>query len=96
MLDRLRSRLDKVGRTDLPLIFPPPSLCTGVSTVAELQFASELEIASTDPRSSGSDNAAMIAFVGLSRLERGLVDPLTVMQRAKWPINECEADFGAE
>jgi len=35
----------------------------------------------------------MIAWVGLHRLARGLVDPLTVMQRAKWPITECEADF---
>lgn len=35
----------------------------------------------------------MIAYVGLLRLQRGLVDPLTVMQRSKWPINECEADF---
>lgn len=40
-----------------------------------------------------ADNAAMIAWVGLHRLARGLVDPLTVMQRAKWPITECEADF---
>lgn len=40
-----------------------------------------------------ADNAAMIAYVGVSRLERGLVDPLTVMQRSKWPIDECEADF---
>lgn len=40
-----------------------------------------------------TDNAAMIAYVGLLRLQRGLIDPLTVMQRSKWPIDECEADF---
>ncbi|GAA5929514.1 hypothetical protein JCM10213_006394 [Rhodosporidiobolus nylandii] len=41
-----------------------------------------------------TDNAAMIAFVGLLRLERGLVDdPFTVMQRSKWSVEECEAEF---
>ncbi|GAA5994132.1 hypothetical protein JCM11641_003832 [Rhodosporidiobolus odoratus] len=40
-----------------------------------------------------TDNAAMIAFVGLLRLQRGLVDPLTVMQKSMWSVEECEADF---
>lgn len=35
----------------------------------------------------------MIASVGISRLQRGRVDELTVMQKAKWSIEECEADF---
>ncbi|BGP45816.1 Mitochondrial tRNAs modification protein [Rhodotorula kratochvilovae] len=39
------------------------------------------------------DNAATITFVGLHRLQRGLVDLLGVMQRAKSPINACEPDF---
>lgn len=43
-----------------------------------------------------ADNAAMIAYVGLLRLQRGLIDPLTVMQRSKWPIDECEADFATD
>ena len=38
----------------------------------------------------------MIAYVGLLRLQRGLIDPLTVMQRSKWPIDECEANFADE
>ncbi|KAL8283612.1 hypothetical protein RQP46_005407 [Phenoliferia psychrophenolica] len=45
---------------------------------------------------SFADNAAMIASVGLSRLRRGRIDDLTVMQRSKWSIEECEADFGIE
>ncbi|GAA6029254.1 hypothetical protein JCM8097_003589 [Rhodosporidiobolus ruineniae] len=40
-----------------------------------------------------TDNAAMIAHVGLMRLQAGRVDPLTVMQRSKWSVEECEADF---
>ncbi|SGZ35409.1 BQ5605_C060g12725 [Microbotryum silenes-dioicae] len=40
-----------------------------------------------------TDNAAMIANVGLSRLRRGRIDPLEVMPIAKWSIEECEKDF---
>lgn len=95
---RLRSRLDKLGKPDLPLIFPPPHLCTGAPLLppSPLLFRPSLPVVVTaHPRMTlrRADNAAMIAWVGLDRLERGLVDPLTVMQRAKWPINECEADF---
>lgn len=35
----------------------------------------------------------MIAFVGILRLQRGLVDPLTMIHEGTWPITECEADF---
>lgn len=70
VLCRLRHTLDKMGSTDLPLVFPPPSLCT--------------------------DNAAMIANVAISRIRRGRLDPITVMQRAKWSTEECEAEFEGE
>lgn len=40
-----------------------------------------------------TDNAAMIAHVGISRLRRGRVDGLGVMSRAKWSIEQCEEDF---
>ncbi|GAA5830146.1 hypothetical protein JCM3766R1_002798 [Sporobolomyces carnicolor] len=40
-----------------------------------------------------TDNAAMIAYVGLERLERGRIDDLEVMQKSKWGIEDCEADF---
>ncbi|GAA5822868.1 hypothetical protein JCM11251_004405 [Rhodosporidiobolus azoricus] len=40
-----------------------------------------------------TDNAAMIAHIGIQRLLAGRTDPLTVMQRSKWSVEECEADF---
>ncbi|KAI5479311.1 hypothetical protein MNV49_003829 [Pseudohyphozyma bogoriensis] len=40
-----------------------------------------------------TDNAAMIAWVGIMRLQRGRIDSPTTMQRAKWSIEEAEADF---
>lgn len=40
-----------------------------------------------------TDNAAMIGYVGLSRLRRGRIDASDVMQIAKWSIEDCEEDF---
>ena len=35
-----------------------------------------------------TDNAAMIAWAGIERLSRGLVDPLDASPRARWPLDE--------
>lgn len=45
---------------------------------------------------SHADNAAMIAHVGVSRLSRQRIDPLSVDIKSKWSIEECELDFDAE
>lgn len=35
-----------------------------------------------------TDNAAMIAWAGVERLQAGLISPLTVEPRARWPLSE--------
>ncbi|GAA5848282.1 hypothetical protein JCM8547_004468 [Rhodosporidiobolus lusitaniae] len=40
-----------------------------------------------------TDNAAMIAWVGLQRLREGKIDGLDAMQKAKWSVEDCEADL---
>ena len=35
-----------------------------------------------------TDNAAMIAWAGIERLTRGLIDPLDASPRARWPLDE--------
>ncbi len=38
-----------------------------------------------------TDNAVMIAWAGIERLSLGLVDPLNVAARARWPLDETAA-----
>ncbi len=35
-----------------------------------------------------TDNAVMIAWAGIERLSLGLIDPLTIAARARWPLDE--------
>jgi N6-L-threonylcarbamoyladenine synthase len=37
------------------------------------------------------DNAAMIALAGAERLAAGLTDPLDVVARPRWPLDEAAA-----
>ena len=38
-----------------------------------------------------TDNAAMIAYAGLERLEAGLIDPMSAPVRPRWPLDETAA-----
>jgi N6-L-threonylcarbamoyladenine synthase len=58
--------LDVALQNQVPLVVPPPALCT--------------------------DNAAMIAWAGAERLAHGLRDPLDVSPRARWPLDQLDAD----
>lgn len=42
---------------------------------------------SVPPTSLCTDNAAMIAWAGVERFEKGLCDPLDVPARARWPLD---------
>jgi N6-L-threonylcarbamoyladenine synthase len=43
------------------------------------------------PQALCTDNAAMIAWAGIERLERGLADPLDFAPRPRWPLEELTA-----
>lgn len=90
---RLRSKLDSLGYSDLPLIFPPPKYCTGPSFFLPSSPLLSRPSLTLHSHSPFADNAAMIAHVGLMRLQEGKVDGLDVMQKSKWSVEECEADF---
>jgi N6-L-threonylcarbamoyladenine synthase len=42
-----------------------------------------------------TDNAAMIAWAGACRLAKGESDPLNLVPRPRWPLDEKVADFGS-
>jgi N6-L-threonylcarbamoyladenine synthase len=42
-----------------------------------------------------TDNGAMIAWAGIERLKRGMVDPLDFSARPRWPLDEAAAKPGA-
>jgi N6-L-threonylcarbamoyladenine synthase len=42
-----------------------------------------------------TDNGAMIAWAGIERLQRGMIDPLDVSARPRWPLDEARAKPGA-
>ncbi len=56
-------------------------------TLAELAAGAGFTL-SLPPASLCTDNGAMIAWAGIERLALGLVDPLDVPPRARWPLKD--------
>jgi N6-L-threonylcarbamoyladenine synthase len=45
------------------------------------------------PSSLCTDNGAMIAWAGLQRLNRGLINSLDMKARPRWPLEELKKEF---
>ena len=48
------------------------------------------------PPSLCTDNAAMIAWTGMERFKRGLVNNLSFAPRPRWPLTEITSDHHIE
>ncbi|WOO80523.1 tRNA N6-adenosine threonylcarbamoyltransferase [Vanrija pseudolonga] len=82
--ERLRTMLDEVAPNDtpVPLYYPPIALCTGTCT--------------PKLRPLTTDNAAMIAWVGILRLQAGLKgEPLDLELRKTWSLEDLYDDVPA-
>lgn len=96
LIDRLRGALAKVGKVNALVV------AGGVAANKAIRGALE-ELAArhglpfiAPPLGLCTDNAAMIAWAGMERLERGQSDPLDVAARPRWPLDpEAQAVRGA-
>ncbi|MBI4723945.1 MAG: tRNA (adenosine(37)-N6)-threonylcarbamoyltransferase complex transferase subunit TsaD [Rhodomicrobium sp.] len=97
--DTVRDRLRAAFRLYNPSGFPKSLVVAGgvaANKVLRAALLQECEAAGysfhAPPPSFCTDNAAMIAWAGASRLDAGYIDPLDVQARARWPIAEtCPA-----
>ena len=86
LVDRTRLAL---GRSDSPALV----VAGGVAANRAIRNALQQLAASCGRRFTVppgwlcTDNAAMIAWAGVERFERGLTDPLDVPARARWPLD---------
>ncbi|MEO1640335.1 MAG: tRNA (adenosine(37)-N6)-threonylcarbamoyltransferase complex transferase subunit TsaD [Pseudomonadota bacterium] len=64
----------------------------GVIRAALMDLCAQLDTAFVaPPLALCTDNAAMIAFAGMARLQAGQVDDLTLSARPRWPLDERAA-----
>ena len=86
LVDRTRLALD---RTYAPTLVVAGGVAANRSVRAALQQLAETtgRQFSVPPGWLCTDNAAMIAWAGAERFERGLTDPLDAPARARWPLD---------
>jgi N6-L-threonylcarbamoyladenine synthase len=95
LVDRTRLALD---RSDAPALVVAGGVAANQAIRAALQHLSldSGRSFSVPPAWLCTDNAAMIAWAGIERYERGMMDDLSVAARARWPLDpEAEKVRGA-
>jgi N6-L-threonylcarbamoyladenine synthase len=95
LVDRTRLALE---RTDAPALMVAGGVAANRSVCEALErlAAEQGRSFAVPPAWVCTDNAAMIAWAGAERLERGLTDPLDAPARARWPLDaEAEKVRGA-
>ncbi|WP_067732481.1 tRNA (adenosine(37)-N6)-threonylcarbamoyltransferase complex transferase subunit TsaD [Novosphingobium naphthalenivorans] len=96
LIDRTRRALAGVGAVNALVVAGGVAANTAIRGALE-GLAAEFELPFiAPPLTLCTDNAAMIAWAGLERFERGQSDPLDVAARPRWPLDpDAEAVRGA-
>lgn len=93
--DVLRDRMNNALESYLALAPASPALVVAGGVAANKRLRSVLESAAAakglrfiaPPLALCTDNAAMIAWAGMERLQRGLTDDIDFPVRARWPLD---------
>jgi len=91
LVDRTRRALELA---EARLGFRPPLVVAG-GVAANRRIGTALRALATEagvtvaipPPALCTDNATIVAWAGIERLERGLLDPLEIAARARWPLD---------
>ncbi|MCJ2188985.1 tRNA (adenosine(37)-N6)-threonylcarbamoyltransferase complex transferase subunit TsaD [Novosphingobium beihaiensis] len=96
LIDRARRALAGVGPVNALVVAGGVAANTAIRTALENLAADHDLPFIAPPLALCTDNAAMIAWAGLERFERGQSDPLDVAARPRWPLDpDAEAVRGA-
>ena len=96
LLDRMKRALSGVGPLNALVVAGGVAANTAIRTALEKLAADHDLPFIAPPLGLCTDNAAMIAWAGLERLEQGQSDPLDVAARPRWPLDpDAEAVRGA-
>lgn len=96
LVDRLRGAFVKAGPVNALVVAGGVAANKAIRGALEALAAKQGLPFIAPPLALCTDNAAMIAWAGMERLERGQSDPLDVAARPRWPLDpEAEVVRGA-